>query len=75
MLGSLIRQIHSRIMTAHFDEVCMRAGAWVSKHVRAAYLGNKGGSYITIMSLGGLEFGILNIIASFGNVWCACTAS
>ena len=33
--------------------------------------GNKGGSYITIMSLGGLEFGILNIIGSFGNVWCA----
>jgi hypothetical protein len=22
------------------------------------------------MSLGGLEFGILNIIGSFGNVWC-----
>ena len=33
--------------------------------------GNKGGSYLTIMSLGGLEFGILNIIGSFGNVWCA----
>ena len=35
------------------------------------HTGNKGGSYITIMSLGGLEFGILNIIGSFGNVWCA----
>ena len=41
-----------------------------------AFTGNKGGSYITILSLGGLEFGILNIIGSFGNVWCAfCVCS
>ncbi|KAI5081162.1 hypothetical protein GOP47_0004345 [Adiantum capillus-veneris] len=31
--------------------------------------GNKGGSYLTILSRGGLEFGVLNFIASFGSVW------
>jgi len=31
--------------------------------------GNQGGSYMTIMSNGGLQFGILEIISSFGNVW------
>lgn len=31
--------------------------------------GNAGGSYMTIMSSGGLQFGILEIISSFGNVW------
>lgn len=31
--------------------------------------GNAGGSYLTIMSSGGLQFGILQIIGSFGNVW------
>ncbi|EIE23218.1 urea active transporter [Coccomyxa subellipsoidea C-169] len=31
--------------------------------------GNQGGSYLTIMSSGGLQFGILQIVASFGNVW------
>lgn len=35
-------------------------------HSRA---GNQGGSYMTIMSNGGLQFGILEIISSFGNVW------
>lgn len=35
-------------------------------HLRA---GNQGGSYLTIMSSGGLQFGILQIVASFGNVW------
>ncbi|CAL5222256.1 g4593 [Coccomyxa viridis] len=31
--------------------------------------GNQGGSYMTIMSSGGLQFGILEIVSSFGNVW------
>ncbi|CAL8465288.1 g4823 [Coccomyxa elongata] len=31
--------------------------------------GNQGGSYMTIMSSGGLQFGILQLVASFGNVW------
>ncbi|MCO5577813.1 hypothetical protein L7F22_031646 [Adiantum nelumboides] len=31
--------------------------------------GNKGGSYLTILSRGGLEFGVLSFIASFGTVW------
>lgn len=31
--------------------------------------GNKDGSYLTILSSGGLEFAVLNFIASFGNVW------
>jgi hypothetical protein len=34
-----------------------------------AVAGNAGGSYMTIMSSGGLQFGILEIISSFGNVW------
>ena len=39
-------------------------------NTRAACSGNQGSSYLTIMSLGGLEFGILNILGSFGLVWC-----
>jgi hypothetical protein len=35
----------------------------------AACTGNQGGSYLTIMSSGGLQFGILQLVASFGNVW------
>eukprot|EP00249_Psilotum_nudum_P005971 c19366_g1_i1 orf=48-2024(+) len=31
--------------------------------------GNKDGSYLTMFSKGGLQFGVLNLIASFGNVW------
>jgi hypothetical protein len=31
--------------------------------------GNKDGSYLTMFSRDGLQFGILSIIASFGNVW------
>ncbi|KAH7298838.1 hypothetical protein KP509_25G060900 [Ceratopteris richardii] len=31
--------------------------------------GNKSGSYLTILSRGGLEFAVLNFIASFGSVW------
>ena len=34
-----------------------------------SYTGNQGGSYMTIMSSGGLQFGILEIVSSFGNVW------
>ena len=43
--------------------------ATASEH-QAACAGNQGSSYMTIMSLGGLEFGILNILGSFGLVWC-----
>ncbi|KAJ7569943.1 hypothetical protein O6H91_01G101200 [Diphasiastrum complanatum] len=31
--------------------------------------GNKDGSYLTLLSKGGVEFGILNAVASFGNLW------
>lgn len=31
--------------------------------------GNKAGSYMTMYSTGGLQFGILSLISSFGNVW------
>lgn len=31
--------------------------------------GNKDGSYLTILSRGGLEFAVLNFISSFGNMW------
>lgn len=30
---------------------------------------NKGGSYLTMMSLGGLKFGIINIVGNFGTVF------
>ncbi|KAH7416243.1 hypothetical protein KP509_14G082300 [Ceratopteris richardii] len=39
-------------------------------YARAAPVpGNKGGSYMTMFSRGGLEFGIVSTISSFGNVW------
>lgn len=44
---------------------CMQAEVWRA----CACSGNQGGSYISILSLGGLEFGILNIISSYGNMW------
>lgn len=31
--------------------------------------GNKGGSYMTMFSRGGFEFGVVSTISSFGNVW------
>lgn len=31
--------------------------------------GNKEGSYMTMYSKGGLEFGVLSLVSSFGNVW------
>lgn len=37
--------------------------------MNGACAGNAGGSYLTIMSSGGLQFGILQLVASFGNVW------
>ena len=33
------------------------------------HAGNKGGSYLTIWSNGGLQFGLINVFAGFGNVW------
>eukprot|EP00250_Pteridium_aquilinum_P011531 c20130_g1_i1 orf=235-2172(+) len=39
-------------------------------YARAAPVsGNKGGSFMTMFSRGGLEFGIVSMISSFGNVW------
>ena len=32
--------------------------------------GNKGGSYLTFFSPGGLIFGIVNIVGNFGTVFC-----
>jgi Na+/proline symporter len=32
--------------------------------------GNRGGSYLTFMSLPGLKFGIINIIGNYGTVFC-----
>ena len=32
--------------------------------------GNKGGSYLTFFSSGGLIFGIVNIVGNFGTVFC-----
>jgi len=31
---------------------------------------NRGGSYLTMLSLSGLEFGIINIVGNFGTVFC-----
>ena len=33
-------------------------------------MGNKGGSYLTFFSSGGLIFGIVNIVGNFGTVFC-----
>jgi len=33
-------------------------------------MGNKGGSYLTFFSSGGLVFGIVNIVGNFGTVFC-----
>merc|ERR1711970_273951 len=35
-----------------------------------AAMGNKGGSYLTFFSSGGLVFGIVNIVGNFGTVFC-----
>ena len=37
--------------------------------------GNKGGSYLTMLSKGGFVFGIINIIGNFGAPSPPCTAS
>ena len=40
--------------------------------------GNRGGSYLTFFSPGGLIFGIVNIVGNFGTVFCdqcACSGS
>ena len=31
---------------------------------------NRGGSYLTMLSLSGLEFGVINIVGNFGTVFC-----
>merc|ERR1711994_330614 len=33
-------------------------------------MGNKGGSYMTFYSTGGLVFGIVNLVGNFGTVFC-----
>merc|ERR1712037_810900 len=35
-----------------------------------AAMGNKGGSYLTFFSSGGLVFGIVNLVGNFGTVFC-----
>ena len=37
--------------------------------------GNKGGSYLTMLSKGGFVFGIINIIGNFGAPSLSCPAS
>jgi hypothetical protein len=31
---------------------------------------NRGGSYLTMLSVSGLEFGVINIVGNFGTVFC-----
>ena len=37
--------------------------------------GNKGGSYLTMLSKGGFVFGIINIIGNFGTPPLSCAAN
>jgi len=39
------------------------------KHACGAVPDNNGGSYLTMLSLGGLKFGIINIVGNFGTVF------
>merc|ERR1711871_1668074 len=59
-------------------EQCNAIGSAGAMWERLAYVvkfrggvsGNKGGSYLTMMSSGGFMFGVINIVGNFGTVFC-----
>jgi len=60
-------------MTATFCEATFSAGGTTffeaGKYACGPVADNNGGSYLTMLSLGGLKFGIINIVGNFGTVF------
>ncbi|KAJ7520016.1 hypothetical protein O6H91_20G063600 [Diphasiastrum complanatum] len=61
-----------KVFASSVEPIGSISKVWKNLNTYAAAVpvaGNRGGSYMTLFSRGGIEFGILNCIASFGNVW------
>lgn len=52
------------------DETCIEFGYDVSTQTCGGVQGNLDGSYLTVQSLNGLFFGVINIVGNFGAVFC-----